>query len=812
MKNHLLQFLALFFISFPILAQHQESITAVEEANASYFEIPRETLYLHANKSTFVTGEEIWFKGYAYDRQNNLPSVTTTNFEVEVFDQEGNEVFDGVFLGHNGSFQGNIKVDSTWSSGTYYVRASTHWMHNFVEDESYIKKIKIIRDAIPEVTYNEEVNYDFQLLPEGGHVVSNTFNTIGFKLINDLGYGVAFDTGVIQDELGNEVTNFTSNSLGLGKFNITPLSGKRYKALIQLKNGSVIEGKFPNIENKGISLSVNNLIKDEVAIELNTNTATIKDLQKGNYTILIRKNHLSKKIKVNFKAKELKKKITIKRSNLYSGMNTITFFKDNTPILERLVFNPVEINEDDIKISSISAVKDSLSIGIETPNKEDVAYDLSISVLPSETLVYNHSDNIYSGVLLRPYIKGHIENEKHYFTSIDRKKTYNLDLLLITQGWSKYKWENIFKNNTQIRYNFNQGFKITGKIQDKKRAEIDKVYLYPTINNGAKLVEVNKDNTFEIDNFFPQKGEKLKISGIRTKGSFKKPGVYLQVQSERIHRPFFNTFPILEKRFNEKQQNRVVVPYNFLNEVQELDLVELQGSSKKELEKTSRIRIPKFFELNSKKVTLEKAEQYFSILDYIASTGMFTVQRDNPSNVVILPPGKSTIGIPVGQVLPVEKEVGFASSINTVNVYIDDILLSDLGILWDLRTADVDRIYIDRTGYGAGARGAGRTIRLYTRRFPLVRTRTSDKDYLEYEFKKGFEPVKEFYNPGYSNYKDPFFISYGAIHWQPRLNFDQKGFATFTIPNTGLENITLFVEGMGSDGSLISKVQTINLN
>ena len=807
MKNHLFRFLALLFISLPVFAQDGDIVT-VEEANASYFEVPRETLYLHVNKSAYVTGEEIWFKGYAYDRQNNLPSINSTNFEVEIFDEQGKEIYDGVFMGNNGSFQGNIKVDSTWSSGTYFMRASTHWMHNFAEDETYTKKIRIIKDELPEVVTSENVQYDFQLLPEGGHVVSNTFNTIGFKLINDQGYGVAFDRGVIQDELGNEVTTFSSNALGLGKFNITPTLGKTYRALIKLNDGREIEGKFPQIERKGISISINNLIEDELAIELNTNAYTIKELLKDDYTILIRNDHLSKKVKVRFRGKELKKKLSIKRSDLYAGMNILTLFKEDMPVLERLVFNPINIQDDGIKVSTYGATKDSLSIAVALSNWNS-AYDLSVSVLPSETKAYSHSDNIHSAMLLRPYIKGFIEDEKRYFTNIDRDNIYDLDLLLITQGWSKFKWEHIFNNNPEVKYDFNQGFRITGKIQDKKREAVDKVYLYPTINNGAKLVQVNQDNTFEIDNFFPQKGEKLRISGIAAQGDFNKSGLYLQVQSNRIHRPFLNTFPIADKQYTQKIQNKVVVPYNFLSDIQELETVELEGDAEEELGRTSSIQIPKFFELNSKKITLEKAEQYYSVLDYIQSTRKFKVLRDNASFVRILPPWAPEYSLPVGQD-PTQEILDQLSEGTDVAVYLDEILLSELSILWDLRTADVDRIYMDRVSYGGGARaGAAGSIRIYTRRYPLVRGDNRDKEYLEYEFTKGFEPTKEFYNPGYTNYKDPFFVNYGAIYWQPKLHFDKTGTAVFKIPNTGLDNVTLHIEGMMSDGSLVSKTQKV---
>ncbi|SHI94960.1 hypothetical protein [Aquimarina spongiae] len=811
MKSYLFGLFTLLLSVFPVFSQNQD--ITVEQANASYFNIPRETLYLHVNKSTYITGEEIWFKGYAYDQKNNLPSLNTTNFEVEIFDEQGNEVYDGVFMGNNGSFRGNILVDSNWNSGTYYIRASTHWMHNFIEDETYTKKIRIIKDELPAQTPKKIESYDFQLLPESGHVVYNTFNTIGFKLINDQGYGVGFDQGVVQDELGNEVTTFSSNTLGLGKFNITPVPGKQYRAFIRLKDGHEVEAAFPEIHDKGVSLSINNLLENEVVMQFNTNEATIKELVFSNYMVLIRKNHLSKKMKIYFKPKELEKTISIPRSDLYTGVNTITLFKENTPVLERLIFNPVDAKEDKITIVRNTSSSDSVSIAVQAPNTY-AAYDLSVSVLPSETKAYEHQDNIRSAMLLQPYLKGYIENAKHYFTNIDRDKIYDLDVLLISQGWSKYTWENIFKHTPEVRYNFNQGFKITGKIQNKKKIKVDKVYFYPSINNGAKLVQVNQDNTFEVAHFFPQKGEKLKISGIMAKGSFKKSGAYLQVQSERINRPFVNISPISERQSEQRIQNKVVVPYNFTYNIQELEAVQLKGSSQKELKKTSRISIPKYFHLNSTKITLEKAEQYFSILDYIRSTGKFRVFNQSPTDISILPIGGavvSSIGSTSGSgqlALPDPEE---EDQPKPVAVYLDDVLLSDYGILWDYRTQDVDRIYMDRTNYGAGSRGGrGGSIRIYTRRFPLLRTRTPNQDYLEYEFKKGFEPVKEFYNPGYITYTDPFFVNYGTISWHPKLAFDENGLAIFKIPNTGLDEITLHIEGMLGDGTLISKTQIVN--
>ncbi|RKM90926.1 hypothetical protein, partial [Aquimarina sp. AD10] len=75
--------LGLLFSSF--LSFGQVTVVDSEAAVSSYFKLPRETVYLHLNKSTYVVQDEIWFKGYVHDRKNGLPSLASTNFNIEVF-------------------------------------------------------------------------------------------------------------------------------------------------------------------------------------------------------------------------------------------------------------------------------------------------------------------------------------------------------------------------------------------------------------------------------------------------------------------------------------------------------------------------------------------------------------------------------------------------------------------------------------------------------------------------------------------------------------------------------------------------------
>ncbi len=786
-------FRTLLFFFFSIALNAQKSLPASpEQSNAKYFGVPREILYLHLDKSTYIDGEEIWFKGYAYDRNKSLPSNASTNFNIQLFNQEGKEVYNGLFFGSRGSFRGNIKIDSTWNNGDYYIKASTNWMNNFVEDEAYTKKIKIIKESFKKEALAKGLQYDFQLLPEGGHLILGTDNKIGFKLINSKGYGVPFEEGYIIDEEGKRVMSFESNQFGMGKFNFRPISGIQFMAVAKFANGEEIKSAFPKIEDTGIGIIITNTLENDVMIELNTNAQTIKNLTRKKHYLLIRQNNLSKKLLVNFLPNETKKRIAIERDLLFEGINTITLFQDNHPILERLFMNSFDkVLDHDIIVQKGFVTKDSLSLSIRMPKKEGVTYDVSISILPEETKSYTPNDNICSAFILKPYVKGFIENEKYYFTNINRKKKYDLDLLLITQGWSKYSWDNIFTKPPKTLYSFNQGFRLKGKIQGTTKENIAKVYIHPTKYQKGNFINIDKSYSFESLNFFPEKGETVRVSGVEADNSFVKPSVYVQVQLNQQIRPL-NKEVIREENVAENKEiiKNVKIPKGFITDrTQVLDEVILKAENKAE-ENTGVKPILKYFGRNAKKITQRMVEDFPTLIDYLRSTGRFFIRDQAPvvSNVIIR--AKGTGGVVV--------------------VYMNDIEQQDKTFLSILRTEDVDKIYFDRSNHALGMRGGrGGSIRIYTKKFKTGNLKSNYKSIIKYKMKKGYEPIKEFYNPGYTNYLNPGFVDYGVIHWQPWVDFNEDGLGTFKIKDTKLDNIRLFIEGIGSDGSLISKIENI---
>ena len=134
----------LFFFNFNIGAQ-KLGTSQLKEAYESRFRHYRESIHLHVNKTTFIQGDEIWWTAYAYNKKSNQRSNPTKNLYCGLYDSNGDQITQDLFLFEKGVAHGSFKINSTWNPGTYYLKAGTKWMNNFKEDVPFIKKIKSLK-------------------------------------------------------------------------------------------------------------------------------------------------------------------------------------------------------------------------------------------------------------------------------------------------------------------------------------------------------------------------------------------------------------------------------------------------------------------------------------------------------------------------------------------------------------------------------------------------------------------------------------------------------------------------------------------
>ena len=774
--------LSSFFGSF---AQEQNKVL---DAYNNYTETAREVAYLHLNKSNYITGETIGFSAYVIDKASKKPSSITTNLYCIITNKNSKVIKEQLVKINNGVGSGTFDIDSTFTSGTYGIKAYTQWMKNFDENNHFAQKFSVIdvnnEDRIKPKSIGRKV--DAQFLPEGGHLLANTNNVLGVTVKDTLGFGVPNVTGEILDSDNNPVGNFKTNQFGIGKFLLLPKGNSKYKARLKVNN---LEQEFQieQAEIKGVCMSLSSFA-DKIALSINTNEGTLPVITGKQYKLGIHNGKSIKMINVAFADKLTIKKV-IASKDLFSGINVITLFdQDMNPLLERLYFNHSGV---DIISSSenyeFNTDLDSINITIPINLKSDSkSGNFSISVLPEDTKSYKHHHNIISYSFLKPFVNGIIENAQYYFKAIDRKKKYELDNLLITQGWSSYDWNTIFKGAPKIHHNFENGISLLANINQSQSGQY---VIFPTKLNTTDLVTLKEDEKqFALTGFYPLEGETIKIGAVGNKDKVDKPSLYVQFGPSKI--PYYSVLkyglPIKQKAFIDYSDTETEFK-NSWEKVEELNQVIVTTNKKEDrlerLKKSSYDQVDIFDD--------EKRRAFNNFASYIITKG-FNV-RQNFGSLVITNPRAT------------------GSARTDPLVFLDGVLLSDLTVLYNFDMSIVDYIQVNRLGFGEGIRGNAGSIKIFTDP-SLNAAKIYGTTYEEYEPPLTFSSKKRFYTPVYSSYTSDFYKAFGVIGWIANATLNDNQTIDFTIFDTKKKRIKVFIEGMTSDGSYLSEEKIINLN
>ena len=782
MKRHYLTSLFLSFL-FLISFSQEKSFEEFEEKVNKYFELDYESIFTHLNKTKYFEGEELWFKTYVYDIKRQLPFVSSTNIYTSIYNEEGALIKKKIYAALSGMTYGNFKIDSTYATGTYYFKTTTNWMKNFDQDYSHIQKFEIINEEVSIDTVEPtKATYDFQLLPEGGHIIENTINTIGFKTINYFGKTVIITSGKVIDSDKKIVAIFKSNSFGVGKFVFKPKQNKKYFTEIELENGDKLSKPILDIKSNGISLNIDNMQDASLFIRLNTNDVTLSNLIDKQYHLIIHRDGLLKKVSVNFTENKLSYLYNIERSFLNKGINIITLLNENNqPIAERVIFNHNESSAKEINISETIKTNDSTVVKLKT-NQSFKNINLSVSVLPSSTKAHDRNSTIISSFLLSPYIKGSIENPWYYLNKVDRKKIYDLDLLLLTQGWSKYFWKNIFNKPPVITHNFETGFTIKGKLNNYDYKNGDKILLQSKTNAIQEEVDLNKDKVFNFNNLYLADEGPLNFTLKNKSGKLFKPNVY------------YNVYPAYVKdaiKINKTTNSRKTLYSNsessfvFEDGTNMLDSIELSTSYTKPKPKNK-----PFGASNAKHISFADAKNFGSLITEEIRKYGYDVTNDG-FNVKIVS----------RRVLTLKGSLSPMVMLDNMNIS------SQLDLISNLRIEDIEEMFVSNTS-NIYASAAG-VIHIFTKK---GRSRFSASTYSESEIKFGFSDAKEYYTPFYNKFDNDNFNKMAVLNWIPNLTADSQGEIAFKIPNYFYDDVNLYIEGMSEDGSLFSEIITISID
>jgi hypothetical protein len=138
---------------------------------------------------------------------------------------------------------------------------------------------------------------------------------------------------------------------------------------------------------------------------------------------------------------------------LPSGVLQVTVFNSsNLPVAERVVF--VNNHEFEFKPDVLVAIKNTSKRGsntIEINLPDTLRSNLSLAVTDALADGNNpDNDNIISRMLFTGDIKGHVYNPYYYFLNVSDSVAHYLDLVMLTNGWRRFKWDQLAKAKTPV--------------------------------------------------------------------------------------------------------------------------------------------------------------------------------------------------------------------------------------------------------------------------------------------------------------------------------------------------------------------------
>lgn len=353
-------------------------------------------------------------------------------------------------------------------------------------------------------------NIDLQFFPEGGEAVAGTQNRMAFKAVNEFGEPADIE-GVVKNATGEIVRAFKSYHAGHGAFALTPTADDFYTAEITKPVGINTVYNLPQAKRNSQSLSIKKQEKDRLLVDILTaEKETLVLVAQARDEVFY-----SRKIK----AQEGRTAVEIPTKNLPVGIVQLTLFdtKDNA-LAERLVF----VNQDKKLNIAVTTDKEKylprehvkMSVAVTDDAGKPVAGTFSLAVADDNQLTYvdDKQPHILAQMLLQSDVKGDIHEPNFYFETarpgeeIDRAQA--LDLLLMTQGWRRFKW---VKEEAVAAGEYPaERAVVGGYVRDVKERPVvgETVYL---ANNRETKTDENGYFEFSIGNLNVQNSAQVKI-------------------------------------------------------------------------------------------------------------------------------------------------------------------------------------------------------------------------------------------------------------------------------------------------------------
>lgn len=426
----------------PVFAQEQ-----LQQQFENYQENSlQEKLFLHTDKTIYLSGEICWFKIYYVDAFFHRPLDMSKVAYVEVLDKTNKPVLQAKIALKDGSGNGSFHIPVSLVSGNYRLRAYTNWMKNFSAGYFFEKELTVIngRNSYAADTMRQTVLYNAGFFPEGGNLVNGIQSKVAFKLTGPDGKGIAC-RGIVLNEKGDTVSTYSTLVFGIGSFWLTPKTGHTYKTILVLADGNKITRDLPTAAEVGYAMHLTEETGNQLSITVqsagNTTAAVYLFAHTRGVVKLVQKNN------VQNGATEF----MIDKNKLGYGISHFTVFNENRqPVCERLYFKYPEQPLQAV-ITTDAPVYDTrkqINLQVNTADAagRPVAADMSMAVYRLDSLQDSHAMDINNYLWLGADLTGTVESPGYYFAGKDAATAEAMDNLMLTHGWRRFRWDDVLQS------------------------------------------------------------------------------------------------------------------------------------------------------------------------------------------------------------------------------------------------------------------------------------------------------------------------------------------------------------------------------
>lgn len=436
--------------------------------------IPQEKVYLHLDNTGYFENETVWFKAYLVRTDRSSPSDLSKVLYVELLNMSGDVIKTTKWpVDSLGQSRGDLKLDSLLGSGFYEIRAYTRYMTSWGPLACYSRVIPVFKKPSEEGNYSDlsirprlykhrdPNNRDrsdslhakamdeglsssemlktisVQFFPEGGKLVEGKKSRVALMAADDNGYPYQSE-GVVVNGNGDVLALVNTDSLGRGVFEVTPDGSPLSMQMRNRKSGesrSVQIFPLPPAEKEGCVLTLD-AVSDDMLVSVQCSDSLVGSplgcvlMHEGNILYCDTMEALPLV------------EIELDRSRQHPGVSQFTVFDSLGRILaERRFFICPRSSSDDRVLVSSAATR-LRPCGKVILDVQSLPYStISLSAIDAGSMTNGKQGNIRTWLLLSSDVRGYISNVDYYFESDDKAHRESTDLLMLTQAWRRYDWE-----------------------------------------------------------------------------------------------------------------------------------------------------------------------------------------------------------------------------------------------------------------------------------------------------------------------------------------------------------------------------------